>query len=180
VKPTFEETDQAAVLLPWLRRATNVVNSRIHDARSHAADGMTARASERLTELALSLRSLLETARAEFYTKAFTTQIVALDPALVIPGMGPTQEGEQAARLAPIGGVDQASTIASAVEKARRELTLASAVNYSQPSVRIAGLEQWEKRHARAINHTATMALGNSQVALFHAVGRLLVRPELR
>jgi hypothetical protein len=177
---TAEETDQAAVLLPWLRRAQSVVSGRIHDARSHASEGMTARASERLTELSLSLRSLLETARAEFYTKAFTTQLAALHPSLVIPGMGPTAEGEQAARLAPINGVDQASTIASSIEKARRELSLAAAVTYSQPSTRMAGLEQWEKRHARNIHHTATMALGNSQVALFHAVGRLLIRPEIR
>jgi hypothetical protein len=180
VKGLLEERDQAAVLVPWLRRAGNVVSSRVHDARSHASDGMTGKADERLTELAVSLRYLLESARSEFYTKAFTTQLMLLDRRLVIPGLGPTTEGEQAARLAPIQGVDQASTIAASVEKARRELALAVAATYNQPPQRAVGLEVWEKRHAKLIATTANLALGTSQVALFQAVGQLLIRPEIR
>lgn len=180
MKTTIEETDQAEVLSRWLVRASRAVTDRVRDASAHASAGMGAKADERLTELALSLRSLLELARGEFYTKAFSTHLLTLDTSLLIPGIGPTREGEQAARLAPIKGVDQASTIASVVEKARRELALAVAATYGQSGARPGVFAAWEKRHIRSINSTTSLALGTSQVALFHAVGQLMIRPEIR
>ena len=175
-----EQTDQAIVLGPWLKRARQVVDSRVKDASAHASAGLAAKANERLTELAVSLRALLETARGEFYMKAFTTQMLVLDPSILIKGVGPTREGEYAARVAAIAGVDQASTISAAVEKARRELMLAEATLHHREAMRPAVFAQWEIKHSKSINSVTSMALGTSQVALFHAVGQLMVRPEIR
>ena len=179
MKSTVEQLDQAAVLVPWLTRARRAIDDRLRDAMAQGSAGVRGAADERLTELATSLRSMLETARAEFYTKAFTTQLAVLDRSLLIPGIGPTQEGEYAARLAPIKGVDQASMISASVEKARRELGLAMASSYGRTGELLVFV-QWEKRHNRSINSTTSMALGTSQVALFHAVGQLMIRPEIR
>ena len=57
---------------------------------------------------------------------------------------------------------------------------LTSGAYAEQVLMRPVAYASWEKRHRDAITLAAQFALSNAQVALYEAVGRLLIRNELR
>ena len=143
---------------------------RLADARAHATLGDRGTAASRLAELGDVLGSYLGDARAAFYHDAFP---VHADPAIHRTDAGPSLEGERIARTAAIAGRDQQAELLGAVGMAAAELPAAAQAGGE-------ALTLWEARHRDAVTRHMRTALSDSQMALYHAVGRVLVRPELR
>jgi hypothetical protein len=174
-------------LVPWLVRALSLVTDRLADARIHAASGNGGIAHARLDELDRRLLDpgvgLLSRARTAFYRDAFSLhRLYGLDPASHDLSMGPTPEGERAARTAPIAGVDQVAQLRHLIEGAREGLQLVAATDRPSDGAAIRGARwgNWERSNADEIKAGIRAALSNAQIALFEAVGHLLVKPELR
>lgn len=174
-------------LVPWLVRALSLVTDRLADARIHASAGNLTAAHARLDELGRRLldpkEGLLARARTEFYRDAFSLhRLYGLDPASHDLSMGPTAEGERAARTAPIAGVDQVAQLRHLIEGAREGLQLVAATDRPTDgaSIRNARWGNWERANRDEIKSGVSTALSNAQIMLFEAIGHLLVKPELR
>jgi hypothetical protein len=142
--------------------------------------GELADASDSLDELKGDLVDHLADARCSFYRDAFPAQWAILDPEIVDPDMGPTEDGVEIAGTAPILGEDQAGHIDAIVERARQEIMLTAGVYADAPDARMAAYKSWVIRYGESIGLTMEASLSNAQVALYEAVGRLLIRKELR
>lgn len=164
----------------WVDDAARLVKRRMRDARSHANDGLMPDAEDRLTELAEGLVAHLHTARKTFYLDAFPLQRAILDPAIVDPSLEPDPNDTEAATSQPILDVDQAQQLLDLVERARRELRLTIGAHGGNQLMLPVAIAAWEQRHRDALVTASTLSLSNAQVSLYHAVGRLLIRPELR
>jgi hypothetical protein len=167
-------------LKPHVDKVTLLIKRRLRAARSHADASLLVDANDALDELKEQLLASLLLARQEFYTQAFPAQWSRLDPEIVDPEKGPTEEGLEQATSFPILNSDQASDLALAVERARKELMLAAGAYAQEILMRPLAYANWERTHRDAITIAAIMALSNAQVALFQAVGRLLIKKELR
>lgn len=163
----------------WTDAAALLVKRRLRDARSHANEGLMADALERLAELTENLIDHLHTARKTFYLEAFPLQRMILDPAIV-SDIEPDPDETEAAIHQPILDVNQTRQLVDLVDRAQRELLLTVGVHGENPLMMPVATAGWEQRHRDAITTAVTLSLSNAQVALYHAVGRLLIKPELR
>jgi hypothetical protein len=192
LKPDPHELAQSAALRPWLVRATTAIAARLRDARAHAELGRFVDAELRLAELLLSLTStevdpstlmpigVLPRARETFYRDAWTTHRRELDPEIVDPTAGPDAKGVDAARRAPIMGADQVQELRWAIDGATNELRLAAYATYPSFGLPSAAIATWEIRHRDRLTSAASGALSDAQIALHSAVGRLMIKAELR
>jgi hypothetical protein len=177
------ELDMNEALRPWLQRASTLVGRRIRDARSSALLGEFNEAQDVLDELAEELADrLLPQARAAFFLAAFESQRSRLPADLVDARVVPTDESRESAMRAPINNVDQAADIRRRIQAASKNLSLAASVGASGGggSTLWDNLSTWRQRHTAAITAAAVSSLSNAQIALDEAVGRILIRPELR
>lgn len=128
----------------------------------------------RLAELAMSLAAHVGDARATFYRTAFDAQKRAIGPEHRSDVVADAR-GERAARTATIGRTDHYAEIATAISDAAAGLRLVVATGYDATA-----LQLWEGTHRDRIGTAVDAALTDSQIAIFEAVGRLLIRPDLR
>ena len=114
-------------------------------------------------------------ARADFYHRAFGQHARAgLDPDIHQIGVGPTHDGEMAARNAIVLGAPYQREVRDLVEDAKAGLqsaALASGGDY---------LLNWALEHRERINGRIRRELSTSQIAIFEAVGQILVKTEVR
>ena len=174
-QPTAPNPDHLAALRPWLDRAAGMVERRIADARQHAAAGSLPVATARLRELTQQLGRHVSDARAAFYRQSFADHARAgLDPDVHDLSMAPTPDGEAAARRATILGSNIVFDLVDIVSDA--EAGLQSAI--------LAGggefLESWAGTSRDRLDARVRSELSNSQIAIFEAVGQILVKPEFR
>jgi hypothetical protein len=169
-----QESTLRAALRPWLARATSIVERRIADARMHAAAGSLPTADARLGELYGSLARHVSDARGHFYRVSFAYHRSALDGTIHRIEIFPSADGELGARNARILGRSYDLDFRSLVDDAKAGLVsavLAGGGDY---------LGNWSIDHRDRIVARATQELSDSQIAIFEAVGQVLVKPELR
>jgi hypothetical protein len=172
-----QEADLARALRPWSDRAAGLVQQRIEDARQHAAAGNLPTAEARLSELYGSLARHGSDARAAFYRRSFGAH--EIDPEVHQIGLGPTPEGENAARNSTIFGRSYDLDFRDLVEDARAALQSAGLAEQSSgPDAPY--LLNWAVEHGERITARALGELSNSQIAIFEAVGQILIKPEFR
>jgi hypothetical protein len=172
-----QEADLHRSLRPWTDRAAGLVARRLDDARQHAAAGSLPTAEARLSELYGSLARHVSDARGHFYRSAFRAH--EIDPEIHQTGLGPSQDGEQAARNSPILGRSYDLDFRDLVEDARAALQSAGLAEQSSgPDAPY--LENWAEEHRQRITARVQGELSNSQIAIFEAVGQILVKPEFR
>ena len=172
-----QEAELAAALRPWTARAAGLVVRRLDDAHQHAVAGKLPTAEQRLSELYGSLAKHVSDARASFFRQAFRQH--ELDPELHQVGLGPTPEAEAAARDAQILGRSYDLDFRDLVEDARAGLQSAALAEQSSgPDAPY--LQNWAAEHQQRITARVQGELSNSQIAIFEAVGQILVKPEFR
>jgi hypothetical protein len=173
-----QEIDLARALRPWTDRAAGLVQRRIEDARQHAAVGSLLTAEARLLDLLGSLTRHVSDARGHFYKQSFNMHGNAgLDPAVHQIGLWHTAEGEAVARTVPILG--RSYQVHDLVKDARAALQSAGLAEQSSgPDAPY--LENWAAEHGERIAARVSGELSNSQIAIFEAVGQILVKPEFR
>jgi hypothetical protein len=172
-----QERDLARALRPWTDRAAGLIGRRIEDARQHAAVGNLPVAENRLRELYHAAAQTVSDARGHFYRSSFRAH--EIDPEIHQTGLGPTQDGEQAARNSPILGRSYDLDFRDLVEDARAALQSAGLAEQSSgPDAPY--LENWAEEHRQRITARVAGELSNSQIAIFEAVGQILIKPELR
>jgi hypothetical protein len=164
-------------LRTWVAQADTLIARRLGDAGAHIWAGRLANSELRLSELKHGLIDLIENARGTFLRDSFNLH--PRDPAIHNMDVGPTDEAIRAAREAPIAGHDVNKEIDMLIQAARTELANIANRSSAGPQERIAALGTWQDRHRSAIKSYIVTALSDSQMALFHAVGHLLVKPEM-
>lgn len=172
---TAPNSELLAALRPWLDRAEGLVERRIADARAHATAGALPTAELRLRELTGSLNRHVADARAHFYRSAFQQHTRAgLDADVHQVGLGPTAEGEAVARRAEIMGRNYTIDLVDIVGDAQAGLqsaALAGGDDY---------LEAWAGENRDRLVGRVRSELSTSQIAIYQAVGDILVKSELR
>jgi hypothetical protein len=178
LKPTSQETDLQSALRPWTARAAGMIERRLEDAQTHARGGNLPVANRRLAELLTAVATHISDARASFYRQAFR-QHQPLDPDVHQLGLGPDHQGEAAARSAAILDRSYHAELLDVISDAQASLTSAALADQSGT----AGgsfLQSWtDQNRDRLIGLTARQ-LSDAQIAIFEAVGQILVKPELR
>lgn len=165
-----------AALVPHLRRADRIVVDRFRDAAAHARQGDVVTAAQRLADLHHSLigpdgTGAIGDARVAFYRDAWRHD--PHDPEIHDPNlMHPAWDGAQAARTAPIGGIDARRDLGLLLERARHGL--ATVVGNS------AAIDTWHQQHATAVRGWARRTLSDSQISINAATGYLRLKPEYR
>jgi hypothetical protein len=162
-------------LRPEADRAASIVARRLADAKTHAAVGNLPTASRRLAELTESLARHVADTRGHFYRAAFALhRRNGLDPAIHRTDLAPDPEGEAVVRRAEVLGRNYVADFLDIVSDADAGLesaVLAGGGDY---------LDAWEDEHRDRLTGRATAELSNSQMAIFEAVGQILLKPELR
>ncbi len=174
--------DLDKALLPWTNRAAALVARRVADARAHAQAGSIGDAHSRLDELRDGLlgprrddpAGLLRDARAAFYLAAFAEH-APLDETIHQADLGPSDADAEWIRTAPQLDADWAR-LEAVLTEARGHLSRSAAATGGRADV----LAGWEARHRDRLTATTRGMLSDSQMAIHHVVGRLLVKPELR
>ena len=116
--------------------------------------------------------------RGTFFRQAFR-QHQPLDLELHQVGLGPTAEAEAAARDARILGRSYDLDFRDLVEDAKAALQSAALAEQSSgPDVPY--LQNWAAEHGQRITARVHGELSNSQIAIFEAVGQILIKPEYR
>ena len=123
----------------------------------------------------MSLTRHVSDARAHFYRSAFAQHRHAgLDPDVHQLGLAPTPEGEAAARRTEIMGRRYAFDLIDLVSDAEAALTSAALAGGGQH------LENWTAENGDRLSSRVRSELSTSQIAIFEAVGQILIKPELR
>jgi hypothetical protein len=157
----------------WLCAACELIDNRIADASLHVSTGDAGTGTARVGELATGLNQIIRDARADFYHRSFAAHAKrGLDPRIHRTDIGPTKEGEAAARDARILGRHLPTDLGEMASKAKSLLRLAE---YGED-----GLATWVKVHRASFRAFAERSLTDSRTAINHAVGRVLIKPELR
>jgi hypothetical protein len=171
-------------LAPHTTRAFALIDSRLADARAHAERGALQTGKARLAELAGSLGRHLRDARGAFYRRSFALHRQAgLDPTIHQTELQPTPEGEKVARDAQIFGRNADLDLAGLVEDSSTALQSAylSAADDRTPRAAAQALwSAWENDQHERLMGFAERELSDAQIAIYNAIGRILVRPELR
>ncbi len=172
---TVPDPELLRALRPEADRAAGIVARRLADAKTHAAVGNLPTANRRLAELTEAVTRHIGDTRAHFYRSAFAQHRRAgLDPAIHDVDLVPTFEGEAVVRQTPVLGRNYVADFLDQVADAQAGL---------QSAVLAGGgdwLENWETTHRESLTARATSELSNSQIAIFEAVGQILVKPEFR
>lgn len=177
MKPTDQETELRSALRPWQFRTAGIIERRIEDARTHAAADQIQTAGRRISELRNDLADAVEDARGTFYRQAFQQHARAgLDPEIHQLGLGPDHEGEIAARLAPILGRAHRPETYEAIQDVSAALTSAALADQNGGSF----LQSWADQHRDRLVSLTARQLSDAQIAIFEAVGQILIKPELR
>ncbi len=173
--PAAPDLELLRALRPEADRAAGNVARRLADARQHAAAGNLPTANRRLSELTETLVRHVGDTRAHFYRAAFAQhRRIGLDPDIHDVTLTPDADGEAVVRKAAVLGRDYVADILDTVSDAQAGLQsaiLAGGGDY---------LEVWEAEHRDRLTGRAAAELSNSQIAIFEAVGQILVKPELR
>ena len=177
MKPTDQETELRTALRPSTDRVVRVTERRIQDALAHARSGNLPVASSRMDELGTVLIQHVENARGAFYRQAFQQHARAgLDPEMHQVGLGPDADGERAARSVPILGRRYNDDLVDAVEDAQAALTSAALADQNGGSF----LQSWADQTRDRLTALTARQLSDAQIAIFEAVGQILIKPELR
>lgn len=161
----------------WMSEACQLIEHRIADALLHATAGDLGAATGRLTELAASLNRVIRDARADFYHRSFAAHIArGLDPRIHRTDVAPTAEGEAAARDARILGRHVGDDVGKMASEAKSLLRLTAGRGDSDNDA----LATWQKVESASFRAFAQRSLTDSRTAIHHAVGRVLIKPELR
>jgi hypothetical protein len=175
---TSQETELRTALRPWTDRAAGMIERRLEDARQHARGGSIGVGRSRLTELFGSLDRHISDARASFYRQAFQQHGRAgLDPEVHQVGLGPDHQGELAARAAPLFGRHYRDELLDVVADAQASLTSAALAEISGSG---SFLNSWAGQNRDRLAALTARQLSDGQIAIFEAVGQILVKPELR
>jgi hypothetical protein len=178
---TNQETELRTALRPWTDRAVGVIERRLEDARLHAAAGKLPAGNRRLTELYGSLLQHVSDAKASFYRQAFQQHSRAgLDPEIHQLGLGPDQYGETAARVTPILGSTYANQALDAMADVEAALTSATLADQAGGPGGGSFLQNWADQHRDRLVSLTARELSTAQIAIFEAVGQILIKPELR
>jgi hypothetical protein len=122
-----------------------------------------------------SLNRHVGDARAHFYRAAFQQHARGdLAPDVHQVGLGPTAEGEAAARQVEIKGHNYTIDLVDIVGDAQTGLqsaALAGGGDY---------LDAWAGENRDRLVGRIRWELSDSQIAIFEAVGQILIKPELR
>ncbi len=173
--PAAPNPELLRALRPEADRAAGIVARRLADAKTHAAAGNLPTANRRLAELTESLSRHVADTRGHFYRAAFAQhRRNGLDPAIHQVDLTPDPEGEAVVRKTPVLGRNYVADFLDIVADAEAGLqaaVLAGGGDY---------LEAWEAEHSDRLTGRATAELSNSQIAIFEAVGQILVKPEFR
>jgi hypothetical protein len=168
---------------PDVCHAADLIYRRLADARAHAEHGDLPTANARLQELRHGLIIDLQEARVRFYHEAFAHHRNRLDPDVHQVDLRPDFHGDQAVRHAPILGRWLDSDVVDLIKDCEASLTtaaLASADSRTPPATRRALYSTWHSQQHEHLTAYANRQLSDSQIAIYEAVGHLLVRPELR
>ena len=164
--------------------ADALIGSRLADARAHAERGDLPTAKERLDELGGTLIERHGEARGHFYRRSFALhRQVGLDPTVHQVELQPTAEGERAVRGATIFGRNLPLDIRDLVADSAASLTSTTlaANDPRTPAHQAAALwSTWQAEQQRRLVGHARRELSDAQIAIFNAVGRILIRPDLR
>jgi hypothetical protein len=163
----------------WRDRAAGLIHRRTEDAAMHERGGNVAVAVDRLEELGVQLWAMLKDARADFYRRAFMAHRMRHDPAIHRTDMAPTAEGEAAARAARVHGRDGGGDVAALATEAANNLRALSGISADEDTANL-WRELWLGNHRDRLESHMARALGDSETALHHAVGRILLKPEAR
>ena len=176
----FRTRTSHRALRPWTDRAAGLVQRRIEDARQHAAAGNLPTAEARLSELYGSLARHVSDARANSTARHSASTRAGLDPAVhqSASGRRPTAKRPPAMR-AILGRSYDARLPRSGRGRPGRS------------SVRRPGRAEQRSRctvpaelgrGARGADHGTGQrrAVEFSQIAIFEAVGQILIKPEFR
>jgi hypothetical protein len=161
--------ESASPLVTWTTRAHGLISRRIEDAAMHAAAGNAVTASGRLEELREELHRTIEDARAHFYRQAWVDHRRE-GLALHRSDLGPTSEGENAARGVHVLGRDHGADLRQLMSEARASLRLAGAGEDRDAR------DMWATTYKSRIRRHVERELLDSRTALHHAVGHLLTR----
>jgi hypothetical protein len=173
-----QSAELRTALRPWHERAMNIIWNRIEDAWTHAAAGQIPTAGRRLTELLGSLAQHVSDGKASFYRQAFQQHTRAgLDPDVHQLGLGPDHHGEQAARQTAILGWKHTDELLDVISDAQASLTLAALAEQSGGGP---FLQSWADQQRDRLAGLTARQLSDAQIAIFEAVGQILVKPELR
>jgi hypothetical protein len=179
--PTREELELAAQFGSSSANARGLIHTWLEDAVQHASAGQLGRANQRVDELRVDLSRHLSDARASFYHSAFHLHRQrGLSPDTHDLSIGPHPAGEAVARGTPLFGRDLYDDLGDQLEDAKAALqsaTLASGEPAAEPST---WLESWRADQAERIGGTMHRMLSDSRIAIFEAVGQILVKPEFR
>lgn len=174
--------DLDARLIPHLRRADRLVVGKFADIRAHTRTGDLATATQRLADLHHALigpdgSGAIGDAKAAFLRDGFGP----FDPELHDPARRlPTPEAANAARTAPVMGVDHYREAAGIFDAARSALVTATAPRYDDLAVRNAAIDTWHGQHSGAVRAWVKRTLSNSQMAIHRVVGEWRLKPEYR
>jgi hypothetical protein len=164
--------------------ADALVGWRLADARAHAQIGDLPTARQRLYGLQGELVGKLKDARGHFYKKSFAYHRAnGLDPAVHDMGLQPTPEGEEVARDAKIFDRWLEVELRDITRDSAAALTsVALAANDSRTPEHAASAlwSGWQTEQHRRFGGRAKQDLSDAQVALYEAVGRMFVLPNLR
>jgi hypothetical protein len=152
-----------------------VVEGRFADARAHAAAGDLSTAQDRLDELRAALTGtasgkrdgMIHDARVHFYPQAIDYWRRQHPPELLRP-VEPGPELDEIARGADISRSDVPAAIADAWLRLRGVAATAQPLGPS--------LALWEDQAGAAVRRRVETELSDSQIALFEAMGRLMIK----
>jgi hypothetical protein len=191
---TYAELEQAKadMVRPWVARARAAITARFADARAHAERGSTIEANARLRGLTAELggslakpeTGLVGEARAAFYRDSFALQRRRLDPEVHDLDLAPSADDVLVAQRHPIGGRHFPLAIQDIVtDDAGRSLDMAIAVvmtGDTSPGAKQAVLDTWQRKYSEKAAARVESELKTTAIALYEAVGRLMLRPEYR
>jgi hypothetical protein len=171
-------TAKQGPLLRWIAEALDLVDRRVADACLHMRAGDQAASEARVAELAPGLTRIVGDARAEFYREAFAEHLARLDESMHRTDLGPTPEGENAARDVRVLGRVAAEDLLRLAGEAQAGLRAVMATGErGEPGEALGAL--WADTHRRRLGNHVERELIDSHTALRHAVGRLLIKPEV-
>jgi hypothetical protein len=179
--PTPQQQELESILRGWLGPSSVLIWRRLEDAAARASAGRLPTAEARVLELGGELVRRIGDARGHFYWSAFDLhRRGGLDPAIHDLNVSPDRDGEQVARTARVFGRDPRIEIVDLHDDARAALQSAALAD-ERPSVEPSSwLENWRTEFTNRITGTVHRMLSDSQIALFEAVGQILVKPEFR
>lgn len=167
-RATFHDTPSEAQLEGHTARAHGLISRRLEDASLHMSVGNAITAAARLNELEGDLHRVVQDARGDFYRRAWVDHRRAVfNQGILRTDLGPTEEGEIAARGVRVLGRDLGGDLRQLVTEARASLRLAGKDDGAR--------HLWASTYKNRMRRHVDRELLDSRTALYHAVGFLLI-----